>query len=273
MISTVFITGFGINAQNSSALLCKLYIYVGFTFSTLFPTILILASIDRLLISSQDTSTRLYSSRRLAYFSISFNASFWSIFFVHVLIKGNIIRLYPGFYLCYFDANYLNFVSYSSLVINAAVCLAMIVLSMFAFKNVRHIRVIPTQQLRKQLRTMNKKDFQLLRCLFVHDLVYISFSIFINVYYVYDAATKSQTRTSLRSTIESFVENFLLFLHHVPFCCSFVIFIIVSKAFRNEVKRMVYKILGKTIVIVREDENRAEVFEKGCVERQIVSLT
>ena len=52
----------------------------------------------------------------------------------------------------------------------------MIILSIFAFKNVRHIRAIPRQQ-RHQIRSMTKKDFQLLRCLFVQDIVYIIFSI------------------------------------------------------------------------------------------------
>ena len=45
----------------------------------------------------------------------------------------------------------------------------MIVLSILSFKNVRHIRPVPRQQ-RKQLRSMTKKDFQLLRCLYVHNI-------------------------------------------------------------------------------------------------------
>ncbi|CAF0793277.1 unnamed protein product [Adineta steineri] len=258
MISTIFITGFNINSQNSSVILCKLYIYIGFFFSTLFPTVLILASIDRLLISSQNVDTRLYSSRRLAYLSISINTCFWMIFLFHVLIKSNIFRLSPGVYLCYFENNYVDFVSYSSLVINCIVCGTMIILSIFSFKNVRHIRAIPIRQLRTQLRIMTKKDFQLLRCLFAHDIIYIIFSISINIYYVYDAATKKQTRTSLRQAIESFSLNFLSFLHNIPYCASFFIFIVVSKAFRTELKRIIYKIFGKNIMAIREEDNRQE---------------
>ena len=76
------------------------FIYVSFLFSTLLPTILILASIDRLLISSQNVDTRLYSSKRLAYFSISISTFFWIVFNFHILIKVNIQELYPSvFYL------------------------------------------------------------------------------------------------------------------------------------------------------------------------------
>ena len=53
MIGSIFVFGFKINLLARSAILCKLYSYTSFLFSTLFPTILILASIDRLLISSQ----------------------------------------------------------------------------------------------------------------------------------------------------------------------------------------------------------------------------
>ncbi|UJR32507.1 hypothetical protein I4U23_019969 [Adineta vaga] len=268
MISTIFINGFNISLQNGNVILCKFYMYIGFFFSTLFPTILILGSIDRLLISSQNVDTRLYSSRRLAYFSISLNVGFWFFFFFHVLIKSNIYRIYAGFYLCYFENTYVDFVSYSSLVINSIVCCLMILLAMLTFKNVRRIRIIPTRELRRQLRTMTKKDFQLLRCLFVHKIVYIIFSIFLNVYYVYDAATNTQARTSLEATIENFIVNFLSFLHHIPFCVSCLIFLIVSKAFRIEVKRMIYKIFGKDAIVIREEENIA----RDHVELNVVVL-
>ena len=71
ILGSIFLFGYNINLLNSSAILCKLFLYISFLFSTLLPTILVLASIDRLLISSQNVDTRLYSSKRLAYFSVS----------------------------------------------------------------------------------------------------------------------------------------------------------------------------------------------------------
>ncbi|UJR12310.1 hypothetical protein I4U23_016487 [Adineta vaga] len=90
VLGTAFITGFNINIQNSNVVLCKIFNYAAYLFSTLLPTILALASIDRLLISSQNVDTRLYSSKRLAYFSISISTLFWIIFNFHSLIKVNL---------------------------------------------------------------------------------------------------------------------------------------------------------------------------------------
>ncbi len=270
MIGSIFIIGFNINAQNSNVILCKLYVYAGYFLSVPLPTILILASIDRLLISSQNVDTRLYSSKRLAYFSVSINTFVWFVFFLHVLIKVNIYEFSPGYFLCYYDLSgkYFEFLTYSSLVATTLFCLIMITLSMFTFKNVRRIRAIPRQQ-RKQIRSMTKKDFQMLRCLFVQHIVYIVFSIFLSIDYVYGAATSNQIQTPLGQAIDNFVLYFLTFLHDVPFCSSFFIFISVSKAFRTELKRTIYKIVGKDLMAVREEENIQENAGRDNIELNI----
>jgi hypothetical protein len=269
-VLVAFFSDFNINPYNSISVLCKLYFYVVFLVSTLLPTVLILASIDRLLISSQNVDTRLYSSKRLAYFSVSINTVFWLIFFVHILIKVNIQEIYPSEFVCYYDLSqfYLNFVSYCSLIVNFLFCLIMIVLCMFAFKNVRRIRNVPQQQ-RKQIRTMTKKDFQLLRCLFAQDIVYIIFSIGLSISTVYQAATMHQMQTPLEQAINTFFYNLSIFLHHVPYCASFYIFVAVSKAFRNELKRMVYKICRKDIMLIREEENKQENVGRDNVELNV----
>ena len=208
ILGSIFLFGYNINLLNSSAILCKLFLYISFLFSTLLPTILVLASIDRLLISSQNVDTRLYSSKRLAYFSVSVSTVAWTIYFCHLLIMMNLQELFPGYFVCYYDASriYQKFVSYSSLLINSFFFVAMIILSIVAFKNVRQLRAIPRHQ-RQQIRTMTKKDFQLLRCLFVQDVVYILFSVPINVYLVYAVVIASQSRTPLQQALDNFFHN------------------------------------------------------------------
>jgi hypothetical protein len=261
MLASIFLFGFKINLKNSNVVLCKVYFYAAFFLSTLLPTVLILASIDRLLISSQNVDTRLYSSKRLAYFSLSINTVFWFIFYFHILIKVNIQKIRPSYFVCYYDLSqvYLYFVSYSSLIINCLFCLIMIVLCMFAFKNVQRICAVPRQQ-RKQIRTMTKKDFQLLRCLFAQDIVYIIFSISLSVSMVYQTATIYKIRTPLERAMVNFFNHFSLFLHHIPYCVSFYIFVVVSKAFRNELKRMIYKICRRDISSVQEEEKKQRNF-------------
>jgi len=139
---------------------------------------------------------------------------------------------------------------------------------MFAFKNVRRIRAVPQQQ-RKQIRTMTKKDFQLLRCLFAQDIVYIIFSIGLSISTVYQAATMHQMQTPLVQAINAFFYNISIFLHHIPYCASFYIYVVVSKAFRNELKRMVYKICGQKISSTCEEENKQENVGRDNVELNV----
>jgi hypothetical protein len=143
------------------------------------------------------------------------------------------------------------------MVINVLFSVLLIILSIVAFKNVRQIRIVPRQQ-RNQIRTMNKKDFQLLRCLYAHDIVFIVFVTFPSVYGVYLAATEDMIYSPLNQAIIGFIRDFCTFIHHVPFCVSFLIFINVSKAFRQEIKRMVWRICGKNLTPVQEEENKQQ---------------
>ncbi|CAF1293669.1 unnamed protein product [Adineta steineri] len=123
-----------------------------------------------------------------------------------------------------------------------------------AFKNARQLRSIPRQQ-RHQFRTMNKKDIQLLRCLYALDIVYICFTLFASIFNVYLASTQDQIHTPLRSAIENFLSRMASFSYHIPFCISFFIFLFVSKAFRQEMKHLIYNICGKDRTGIHEQEN------------------
>ncbi|CAF1089976.1 unnamed protein product [Adineta steineri] len=255
MLASIFIYGYNITLQNSSVVLCKVYLYVAFLFASVTPSILILASIDRLLISSQNVDTRLYSSKRLAYFSISISTAFWIAFHLHLLIKANIVEIYPSIFVCYYDLSttYVNYIFYSVMVMNVSFSILMIILSILSFKNVRQIRILPRQQ-RGQIRTMKKKDFQLLRCLFVQGIVFTFFSMFITAYYTYEAAERDQIQTSWNEAISTFLNNLFSFIYNITFCANFYVFVSFSKAFRQDVKQLVRKMFGKDTIAPREEE-------------------
>ena len=73
--------------------LCKLYTYITYILSILLPTLRILASIDRLLISSQNVDTRLYSSKRLAYVLVSVCTFIWFIYLLKLIYKNYLPRI------------------------------------------------------------------------------------------------------------------------------------------------------------------------------------
>jgi hypothetical protein len=274
LLGSIFTLGFNINVQNSNIVLCKFFYYISYLCSTYLPIVLIFASIDRLLLSSQNLDIRLYSSKRLAYFTISTSAFIWSVFSFHILIKVNIQEIYPTMFICDYDLSqfYLNFFIYSTSVISGFIALTLIILSILAFKNVRQFRPVPRQQ-RNQSRTMNKKDFQLLRCLYIYNIVYIIFSILLTVGLVYRMAIRFQTQTPKEQAVNNFLNSFGAFLHYIPYCASFFIFAGGSKAFRQELKRFAYKIRGKDLIIVREEENNQQELARDNIEINAVVST
>jgi hypothetical protein len=258
ILGMMLTNSFNIYLQDTNIVLCKLYIYTSYLFVVLLPTVLILASIDRLLISSQNVDTRLYSSKRLAYFSISISVAIWSISNIHYLIKANIQEVSPSYFLCAIDLSksYRMFVSYCLAAINLIACFIMIILCIIAFKNVRRIRAIRRDRHTHQIRSMTKKDFQLLRCLYAEDIIYIIFSIMVTSYNVYLATITDQKRTVLDQAIQNFIRHFFDLLFFIPYTSNFFVFMTISKAFRHELKCIIYKNTGKQHRSIREEENK-----------------
>lgn len=264
ILSTSLITGWNINVLSSSRHICKVMFYVTLVTSTLIPTILIFASIDRLLISSQNVHTRLYSSKRLACLLIGASTAFWMIFNVHILVKVNIQQFNVSDVICYYDLApfYLSFVNYSLTILNCLFCLSMIVLSVLSLKNVRRIRAVPRSH-HREARSMRKRDFQLLRCLFIHDAVYVSVSIISTFYAVHRVMTRNSEHTALKIATDDFLEKLFVFIYFTFHCSSFFIFVCVSKAFRQEVRQLIYKMFAKDIPTSRTEQLQQQANAKN----------
>mgnify|MGYP001034394059 FL=1 len=246
----------------SNNILCKLFLYAYYLLATLPGNVLIFASIDRLLISSQNVDTRLYSSKRLAYFSISISSIIWMIYYSHLLAKSHIQQVVSNDYVCTFDQSepYLSFVYYSLVGTVLVSCLIVIIVCILSFKNVRSIRALPRQQRTRQVRSMTKKDFQLLRCLYALDHIYAFFILLSTIYDLCNAfLLQTQAETLFQQTLYNFLSSIFTFLTLIPYVSNLGIFMIISKAFRHEVKRICYKMIGKTITSFSEDENNAQI--------------
>ena len=273
VLGSIFINGFNIDLTNSNAVLCKIYMYLLLSLPTLSATILILASIDRLLISSQNVETRLYSSRRLAYLLISISTVFWLIFFIHALIKFDLQQVSPFVSICLFNTmdSYHGFLTYSMLTINVLLFVLMIVLSALSFRNVRHIRSIPRRQ-RQTVRTMRKKDFQLLRCLFAKNIIYLTCDSVLFVYFIYKSIPKSQVQSSWDQNRDTFIFKVGSLIYHIPSCVGFYTYVIISKAFRQSFKRLIWKLFGKDVSIIREQEQHDQEIQCEAKECIMISI-
>ena len=272
MLGSIFIFAFNIDLIKSNTILCKIYRYLTFFPNIMSATILILASIDRLLISSQNVDTRLYSSRRLAYLLISTSTFFWLIFFLHVPIKFNIQQISPFVFICVHDTMslYGPFLDYSMVTINVVSFLVMIILSILSFKNVRRIRSIPRRQ-RRTGRIMRKKDFQLLRCLFAKDIIYIIFNAYQCIYFLYKLDPKSRPQTNSEREHDTFIFNLGESIQYIPSCVTFIIYTIISRAFRQTCKRVTWKMFGKDFNVTREEDLNEQEIERNGNELVVVS--
>jgi hypothetical protein len=268
ILGFIFLIGFNINVQNSSVILCKFFYFLTFFISTLFPTVLILASIDRLFISSQNINADVYKSKRFAYFAISFSVFFWFVFSFPLLIEIHLVEIQPSVFVCSYDSSkfYFVFLYYFLMTIEVLFIFILFILCIVSFKNIRRIRKIPRRQ-RPQIQSIRERDFQILRCLFIYDIIYIISGIFSAVFSVYIATTKFQKRMPLEKAICDFLSDLFAFFSFIYYCVNFFIFIIVSNAFRKKLKRLVYKLFGKKDVIqIRRTQNHQENLIENNIE-------
>ena len=64
---------------------------------------------------------------------------------------------------------------------------------------------------------------------------------------------------SVQQAIYSFLSNIFNFLLLIPYISCFGVLLLFSKAFRHELKRICYKIVGKYLMPLREEENNPHI--------------
>ncbi|CAF0855790.1 unnamed protein product [Adineta ricciae] len=256
LLCNILVYGFDNQILNDSVFLCKLSKYVFFVFDIMSPSILVLASIDRLLISSANVDIRLYSSSRLAYFSLSISLVIWCIYYIHVPVKFNIYQMNSVIFLCIFELTgyYSDFLRCSQLIINVVLSLLMILLSIYSWQNVCEMKTVPSEQ-RHIVRKMHKKDFQMLRCLFAMNVVHVIGDSLIGTYTIYKASTSFEVLIAWEQNRDNFIFNLGIFLHLISNCTDFYIYLIASRSFRQELKRSLWKIVGLKAVETRHINN------------------
>jgi hypothetical protein len=74
---------------------------MAFALDILSPSCLVLASIDQLLVTTQNAVTRQRSTSRLAYVTIGCITLLWLLFHIHAIILMHVIELVPNVFTCY----------------------------------------------------------------------------------------------------------------------------------------------------------------------------
>ena len=155
---------------------CKLQFYLG-TVATVLPhSFIILACIDRFLMSSMRPRARQWSRPAIAYRLIATVSLLWIIYSIHVLIGANIQTAY-GYSYCFIDSGaYGLFNAISAILVNYILPpLLMTTLGLLTIYNVQHAQ--RQVHLTGGGMQMQQKDRYLLRMLLFQVLVNVVFTI------------------------------------------------------------------------------------------------
>lgn len=160
----------------TSVVFCKIKFYVSYITAILPPSFVVLACLDRLMLSSLSAKVRSWSRSRYAYRSIAGVSIFWILFSIHGLI-GGVIYDRSGYSYCFIQqCTYTVFIALYSIIINYLLPpILMIILGLLTILNVRRTqrRIRPTTNSGYRQR----KDRYLLRMLLFQVLINVIFTV------------------------------------------------------------------------------------------------
>jgi hypothetical protein len=247
LLSFTLEIGYNIDPALHNLPYCRVRIYFGYLFDCLCPCYLLFASIDRVLVTSRNARTRKRSTHRLAYMSIGINTIIWILIQIHVVFFVNILEVEPGYFYCYIEPGwYAIAISYLSLVKEISIPSSLAVCGIWSLKNIHnmhHNRVIPIlsrsgQTVANNLHSTRSRDRQFVLMLSIDIITYILFNFMMPVSLMYEQISQNRERSVTQTYIILLIRNVAIFSVHIPFCVNSYTHLLVSKTFRNEVKKI-----------------------------------
>jgi len=227
---------------------CRLRMYAVFLFYSLSTQYLIMASIDRVLITSLNASTRRQSSSCLAFKCIFIGSIFWIIFHCHTLVLTDMIEIASNYYSCFFQPGFYSiFTGYFTAIFSLLVPILLAIFGLWTWKNLRSIRRVKlvfsqvgnrTNKTFKGISSPHSKDRQLILMLFIDSIIFVVCCPVYSVYLLYIQIRQHKTTNNEEGRIEELIRHVSLFLAYIPFCISCYTHLFISKTFRTEVKNI-----------------------------------
>ena len=243
--------GYNVTPTVYNLFLCRLRVYTTFLINCLCPFYLLLASVDRVLVTSPNARTRQLSTHRLAYKSIIIGTICWIIALCHVLVFSTILPTATGGLVCYVQLGWYSMaIGYGSLIKEILIPSLMAVFGLWSIRNIRNIRRITVaststsghgHHASTNFVSSRSRDRQLILMLFVDITIYIFFSLILSISLMYEQVTLNRLKTPEVFFTETFVKSIAMFTAHVPFCINSFANLLVSKAFRKEVKDLLLR--------------------------------
>lgn len=168
--------GYNIDPSRRSLPFCKIKFYLFTVTSIIPPSLIVLACIDRFLLSSPKTNVRAWSQPRMAYRLIAGVSIFWMLLSIHTLVGSNTYIKFGQPFCLPGEGSYSLFVAlYWIICIYLLPSILMIIFGLLTIINVRQAqrRIQPTGE----GAYVRRKDRHLLRMLSFQVLVTIIFTI------------------------------------------------------------------------------------------------
>ena len=228
---------------------CRLYMYMTFIMDVLSPSYLVLASIDRILITSPNALTRQRSTHRFACICITTVTLFWLIFHIHAFVRINMLQVDADFSGCYSNwGTYSSFTRLYTVIVKGIVAPFLLAVSgswtvcnLKSLGRVRDATLITTGDQRTQNESLlaNTRNRQLIRILLIEIVTYLIFCLALTVILVYQLITQN-TEQNLESVLTNvFLLGIGIFSNYIPYCIACFNNLLASKTFRKEVKNTI----------------------------------
>jgi hypothetical protein len=226
--------------------LCKIHAYIPNALGQIAKTMLVLASIDRFLITSDRASFRAFSTPKRAKYLIVFSFSFWFLFVIHVPIMRTVVNgqcTTPSVYSKIYSVYSIIFVGLIPTIVPA-------IFGYLTYHNMRqmHIRVQPVvQNIINANIFIRRRDRDLIIVviaeIFVHVATTTLFSLIQLEMMISQYTMPNKSFQYLQ--IELFILNIAIFLLFVNCAAPFYTYLISSKPFRRDFKQLIIKIYRK----------------------------
>ncbi|CAF1571833.1 unnamed protein product [Didymodactylos carnosus] len=190
--------------------------------------------------------TRRRSTYRFAYICIVTGTIFWALFHSHTLIFATILQFGPYVYVCYFQPGIeTNFITYYTIITETLVIVLMITCGLCSLNNIRKIRrigAITNESTRtaqnNNLQSTSSKERQFVFMLILDIITYTLFTFVLAIFLIYEQITQNDVKSFDQTQIENIIRNLCLFSITIPSCLSCYGNLLISKTFRNEVKKV-----------------------------------
>jgi hypothetical protein len=221
---------------------CKLYRYIVYIVGEEADTMLVLACIDRFLITSDRDNFRAFSTPKRAKYLIFFSFIFWTLFTIHLPIMLTVVNgrcTTPGVYSIIYSV-------FTIIVVGLIPSITLVIFGYLAYHNMRkmqnRIQPVGRNTIDGNI-SIQRRDRDLLIIILAEILVYVvTTSPFPLIELAMLIGQYVMPNTSFQYfEIEIFIINLAVFSLFVSSAAPFYTYLISSKSFRREFKQLIMK--------------------------------